>query len=90
MSQTFVSYNSLGAPFFVCDTVYETVSHTCFVKTVKSLIGYALKAVLLNRLFFVFDRLTGLPWGFCDDRHVIFVSIVKMGGFLNPSKYLNT
>ena len=41
-------------------------------------------AVLLNRLFFVsfcFNRLTGLSWGFCDDRkiwHMIFVSIVKI------------
>jgi len=42
MSQALVPNTNWALFFFVCDTVYETVSHTSFVKTVKSLIGYAL------------------------------------------------
>ena len=53
MSQALVSNTNWALFFFVCDTVYETVSHTSFVKTVKSLIGYALREKLITYLYVV-------------------------------------
>ena len=56
MSQALVSNTDWALFFFVCDTVYETVSHTSFVKTVKSLIGYALIKVKSNEIHFQWAR----------------------------------
>ena len=53
--------------------------------TAKTSAEYGRRPVINTwRLFFVsfcFDRLTGLPWGFCDDRkiwHVIFFQSSKI------------